>query len=275
MKLRLIDLIVFIVFVFVFASCTEIVDVNINTVEQQIVVEANIGLDERAAVHLSRTIKIDNTGVFPGVRAAKIKITDSRGNSEILTESESLYPGNYTSMNMKGRKGETYRLEILVDNKTISSLSSIPTSVPIDSFKVSKSIYPGGGPSTSPTVPADFFEIKIKFTDPPQEKNYYHILLYVNDVPQSGNYIYDDRLTNGSQMEGFLLIYNPLMKSGDKIQVEMRCVDKSVYDYFSSLKSSGGPGGGSSPSNPITNLNGSLLGYFSAHTVERKVFVVE
>ena len=264
----------FLALITIFASCTEIIDVDINTVEQQIVVEANIGLNERAEVHLSRTIKIDNTGVFPGVRGAKIKITDSRGNSEILTESEPLYPGYYTSMNMKGRKGETYRLEISVDNKTITSLSTIPNVAPIDSFKVSRSIYPGGGPSVNPSIPADFYEIRLKFSDPVTEKNYYQMLLSVNDIPQSGNYIYDDRLTNGSQMEGFLLIYNPLMKAGDKIQVEMRCVDRSIYDYFSSLKSAGGPGG-SSPTNPYTNLSGSLLGYFSAHTVERRVFVVK
>lgn len=274
MKLRLIDLSIFIVLVlvFVFASCTEIIDVDINSVEQQIVVEANIGLNENASVWLSRTIKVDNAGVFPRVTGAKIKLTDSDGNSEILTETS--WAGNYISMNMIGKPKQTYKIEIIAEDKTITSLSTIPNKVPIDSFKVTRSIYPGGGPSLSPSMPADFYEIKVKFTDPPQEKNYYHMLLSVNDVTQSGNYIYDDRLTNGSQMEGFLLIYNPLMKAGDKIQVEMRCVDKSVYDYFSSLRSSGGPGG-SSPSNPATNLKGSLLGYFSAHTVERKIFVVE
>jgi len=265
-------LIFFIAIIFLFASCTEIIDVDINSMQNQIVVEANIGLNEQASVRLSRTVKIDNAGAMPKVGAAKIKLTDSDGNSEILTETS--WAGNYISIRMKGKAGRTYKIEVVTDNSTITSLSTIPNKVAIDSFKVSRSIYPGGGPSISPSIPADFYEIKLKYTDPAYEKNYYHMLLYVNDIPQTGNYIYDDRLTNGNQMESLMLIYNPLMKAGDIIQVEMRCVDKSVYDYFSSLRSAGGPGG-SSPTNPYTNLKGGLLGYFSAHTVERKVFVVK
>ncbi len=262
----------FLASILVFASCTEIIDVDINSMQEQIVVEANIGLNELASVRLSRTIKLDVAGAMPRVSGAKIKLTDSDGNSEILTETS--LAGNYISLDMKGKAKRTYKIEVISDNSTITSLSTIPNKVPIDSFTVSRSIYPGGGPSVSPTVPADFYEIKLKFTDPANEKNYYHMLLYVNGLPQTGNYIYDDRLTNGNQMEGFLLIYNPLMKAGDVIQVEMRCVDKSVYEYFSSLRTAGGPGG-SSPSNPSTNLKGGLLGYFSAHTVERKEFVVK
>ena len=262
----------FLALITILASCTEIIDVDINSMQEQIVVEANIGLNEHATVWLSRTIKLDNAGAFPSVTGAKIKLTDSDGVSEILTETS--WSGNYISTKMKGKAGRTYKIEVSTDNSTITSLSTIPNKVAIDSFKVTRSIYPGGGPSVNPSVPADFYEIKLKFTDPISEKNYYHMLLSVNDIAQTGNYIYDDRLTNGNQMESFLLIYNPLMKAGDLIQVEMRCVDKSVFDYFSSLRSAGGPGG-SSPSNPYTNLRGSLLGYFSAHTVERKVFVVK
>ncbi len=265
-------LILFIVLIFIFASCTEIIDIDINAVPDQIVVEANIGLNEPATVWLSRTVRLNNTDDIPRISAAKIILTDSDGNSEVLTETS--VTGNYTSINTIGKLGRTYKIEVITDNSTITSSSTIPNKIPIDSFSVSRSIYPGGGPSISPAVPADFFEIKLKFTDPANEKNYYHMLLFVNDIPQTGNYIYDDRLTNGNQMESFLLIYNPLMKAGDVIQVEMRCVDKSVYEYFSSLRLAGGPGG-SSPSNPYTNLKGGLLGYFSAHTVERKKFVVK
>lgn len=272
MTLKYIHFSFFLALITVFASCTEIIDVDINSVPEQIVVEANIGLNEPASVWLSRTVKLNDTGSLPRVTGAKIKLTDNEGNSEILTETSR--SGNYITINMKGKAKQTYKIEIITDNTTITSLSTIPNKVAIDSFKVTRSIYPGGGPSVNPSIPADFYEIRLKFSDPVNEKNYYQMLLSVNDKPQSGNYIYDDRLTNGNQMESLLVIYNPLMKEGDKIQVEMRCVDRSIFDYFSSLKSAGGPGG-SSPTNPYSNLNGSLLGYFSAHTVERKVFVVK
>lgn len=57
--------------------------------------------------------------------------------------------------------------------------------------------------------------------------------------------------------------------------IEMECIDKSVFDYFESLGNSAmGPRNSSSPANPYTNLTGGLLGFFSAHTVERREYVV-
>jgi hypothetical protein len=52
----------------------------------------------------------------------------------------------------------------------------------------------------------------------------------------------------------------------------MYCIDKNVYNYFFSLLQVTGNNGGfqsASPDNPITNISGGALGYFSAHTVSR------
>lgn len=37
----------------------------------------------------------------------------------------------------------------------------------------------------------------------------------------------------------------------------------------------GGPGNSSTPANPNTNIEGAVLGYFSAHTFEKKQVVIE
>jgi hypothetical protein len=37
----------------------------------------------------------------------------------------------------------------------------------------------------------------------------------------------------------------------------------------------GGPGGSSTPANPYTNIEGAVLGYFSAHTYEMKEIIVQ
>lgn len=57
----------------------------------------------------------------------------------------------------------------------------------------------------------------------------------------------------------------------------MQCIDRAIFDYFTSLNSSigNGPGGGATPSNPTSNINGNAIGYFSAHTAQRKLVIVK
>jgi hypothetical protein len=52
----------------------------------------------------------------------------------------------------------------------------------------------------------------------------------------------------------------------------MLCLDEAIYKYWYSLRSGGGDGTGSTaaPANPLTNIKGGALGYFSAHTINRK-----
>jgi hypothetical protein len=254
------------------ASCSEIIEININDSHPQLVVEASIGRGEPAVVVLTRSVNLYHTGSFPPVSGAVITISDKEGNSEILTEMNS---GIYISVNLKGKSGQTYFLNVENEAETISSSGRIPEYVPVDSFRVVNSIYPGGGPAVLPNQTADFYEVYVTYTDPVDKQNYYRIVLTVNGTISGNNYVYDDRLTNGNQVENLLVVYNPELKAGDSISVEVQCISKSVYEYFKSMGgSSGGPGGSSSPANPYTNLKGATLGFFNPHTVERLQYII-
>jgi hypothetical protein len=56
----------------------------------------------------------------------------------------------------------------------------------------------------------------------------------------------------------------------------MRCIDKKVFDYLKQLSgldpTNGQP---TTPANPTSNISGGSLGYFSAHTVQRKKTIVK
>lgn len=265
---------IFLLITFFTLSCTEIIDIDINVSDPQIVVEASIGLNEHASVWLSKSINLtDTTYDFPKIRDAKIILTDNYGNTEILKETS--WPGNYISSKMIGEAGRTYKISIESEKHYINSTSTIPTFVAIDSFTVINSIYPGGGSPILPNQEADFYEISVKFSDPVNEKNYYRCILLLNESRNAGTYVYEDRLTNGKLMESYMVIYSPSIKTGDIISVELQCIDKSVYEYFKSMGNSAmGPRNSSSPANPYTNLTGTSLGYFSAHTVERREYIV-
>lgn len=252
-------------------SCKEIIDINTVVAEPQIVVEAGIGTNETPVVYLTKTVDIDNLNEFPAVGNAKITMTDDKGRSVTLVESS---PGQYIGSTpaLTGKVGNTYQLTIETGSKIITAAGTIPSQVKMDSVKILNSIYPGGGSPLNSSQKADFYEIKVKYSDPVNEENYYRFVISLNGKVTSSNNVYDDKWNNGKQVETNLIMYNPDIKAGDLIGVEMQCIDKAVFEYFKSMRNSNGPRNASSPANPYTNLNGSLLGFFSAHTVERREF---
>ena len=62
----------------------------------------------------------------------------------------------------------------------------------------------------------------------------------------------------------------------DTITVEMRNIDRTTYKYFLALDASNRNGPNASvPANPDNNFGGACLGYFSAHTVQRRTLIVQ
>ncbi len=258
--------------IFLFTSCTEIIDINTNAADPQIVVEGSIDTDGKAWVYITKTDDLNGNNVFPLVSDAVVKITDNDGNTEELPEVE---PGKYASNSSYfiGTVGKTYHLSVQVEDKNISSSSTIPYFVKIDSISVLNSVYPGGGPPVG-NQPAPFYEINVHYSDPESIINYYRMMLFVNGTAKS-NHVYTDKFNNGNQVSQTLIMYNPDLTSGDTISLEMHCIDKNVYEYFNSMgNSTMGAQNTSSPANPYTNLSGAILGYFSAHTMERKEYII-
>jgi hypothetical protein len=56
----------------------------------------------------------------------------------------------------------------------------------------------------------------------------------------------------------------------------MLCIDNNVFEYFKQLSgldpTNGQP---TAPTNPISNISGGALGYFSAHTTQKKKAIVQ
>lgn len=253
-------------------SCTEVIDISTNAAEPQLVVEATITNNQPAFVILTKSIALDDENEFEKVRNAQIRISDNTGNTELLTER---YPGEYFSTILKGEIGKTYTLRIESNGQIVTATSTMPNQIPIDSFSVVNTLFPGG-PQVIGNQPAPFYEINLKYTDPIGEQNFYRAVLMYNGRMQSRNSIFSDRFTNGKQMESRLILFNDSVKNGDKIQVDFLCIDKDVFGYFESMGNSAmGPGNSSSPANPYTNLNGAILGYFSAQTSERREWVIQ
>jgi hypothetical protein len=103
-------------------------------------------------------------------------------------------------------------------------------------------------------------------------------LLYVNDIRAKSIYINTDERNNGNKAERALPYFEGgdenRLKAGDVIRVEMQSIERAVYDYFFSLDQTIEQDA-ATPANPVSNIAGGALGYFSAHSMQTATLVVE
>ena len=251
-------------------SCTEIIDIDLNSSDPQIVVEGIVTTnDETTIVKLSYSVNFDESNTFPKIEGAFVELSDDLGNVELLNE---ISPGVYSTNTITGRIGGTYYLTIQKDDKMFMSESTIPNQVPFDTLIVEKSSSTGGPGGMGSSSNYDIF---VEYIDPENEVNYYRFVELVNNEIKS-SYVFDDRITNGSKTIRPLMSFNRNLASGDTLKVIMQCIDEEVYNYFNSFGNlMGGPGNSSTPANPYTNIEGGVLGYFSAHTYELKELIIQ
>lgn len=245
--LSIVPMIVLIAFI---SSCTKVIDVNYKDSAPQYVIEGNIS-DQPGpyTVKITKSKKYDADNVFPTVSGAIVIITD---NNTVIDTLEEVHPGIYQTHTIKGVSGHVYTLLVKAEGKEFVSASTMPLLVTVDSLYTSSVPEFGGVRICATPV----------YTDPATTGNFYHYVAYVNDTATKDVYAYSDDFLNGQKIE-FPLSSDRKLIAGDKIKVELQSIDENMYQYYNSLLSSSFA---ATPANPISNISGGALGYFSAHT---------
>lgn len=246
-------------FLFLFA-CKKVIDINLNNSASQIVVQGNITNELGSyQVKLATSVNYSQDNIYPAVKGAFVQISDdSTGVVDTLLETQN---GTYNTSKIIGAIGHTYHLVIKANGKTYTAASTMPKQVLLDSITFQTNT--GFGNSVTNVLP--------NFKDPANEYNAYQFLQSINGKPSKQIYVFDDRLSDGRFISRQLFNDSAYIQKLDTIQVEMQCLDKPVFNYFKELSgldpTNGQP---TSPANPTSNISNGALGYFSAHTVERK-----
>lgn len=255
---------------FSLASCTKVIDVNLNDADPKVVIEARVS-DQAGPqrVKLSKTVNFNTDNVFPPVSGATVIIRDiTAGLADTLNETT---PGTYETGSIPGVEGHTYTLEINAEGKTYTSTSTMPNAVPFDSLYSEDFAFFGDILKTMVPV----------FQDPPGVKNFYRFILKVNGKYKQ-EYSWDDRFSDGRRNDGPLFDEgsndddedeDEKIKAGDNAEVEMQCVDEAAFRYFDSFYQASG--NADAPANPVTNIQGGALGYFSAYTSRIRTTIVK
>jgi hypothetical protein len=245
----------------------KVIDIDLNTTDSKVVIEGIItDQNEPFTVTINKTVNFSDANNYPAITKATVTIADDAGNIEVLTETVA---GTYKTKKLVGTSGRTYTLTVNAEGKTYTAKSTMPSKVSLTDLKFEIAPQPG---STE-----DKFIIFPQFLDPKGTGNNYRFIQSTTKKTDKTIIVANDNVEDGKPNARPIVSRELDILSTDTATVEMHCIDKVTYDYFFSLTQSAGngPGGGATPANPITNIQGGALGYFAAYTVQKMTKVVK
>lgn len=253
-------------------GCEEVIQVDINSTDPQLVLEAQLSNQiGKNGVLITESTDFYNPNEYTKISNAEIIVTDNNGSQFLFEEIE---PGFYKHRSLIAKVDENYTIDVKLGNNVYRAESYSPPLLKIDSL--SYKLEP------RPFNDKKYLELHVHFQDPEDETNFARIIVYKNDEKINKIFLYDDRLTNGNEIDFFFFNFDEdeEFNSGDKIKVELQVVDEQVFTYLRTLRralaaSTGGPFGPASPSNPISNWNNDALGYFNASGFVADSLVIE
>ncbi|MFC4231248.1 DUF4249 domain-containing protein [Parasediminibacterium paludis] len=247
-----------------FAACTKVIDINLNDAAPQLVIQGNVTNQAGiTTVSISKSVNYSQDNVFPTVSGAVVTIKDST--TGITTPLAEITPGIYQTATIVGTPGHIYLLNVLVNGATYKASSTMPSPVTLDS--ITFQVNSGFGQTLINPMP--------NFQDPAGINNNYQFIQTINSKITKKIFVFDDRLSDGRYISRQLFNDSAYIQPKDTVQLEMRCIDKNVYEYFKQLSgldpTNGQP---TAPTNPVSNISGGVLGYFSAQTTQKKKAIV-
>jgi hypothetical protein len=254
---------------FILSSCEQVIDLDLNESAKKYVIEAVItDQPNTARVLITQTKNFDENNDFPGISGATVTISETGGATTDMIESA---PGVYASAAFTATSGKTYELTVNIAGQSFSALSTMPVKVSFDSLFV-----------TDEFLFTDTRKIaNATYVDPAGRGNNYRFVQYVNGKKEEQVLVMNDDYTDGRPIISKLFYFSDedddssIINSGDTLTVDMLCIDAAIYRYWYSLaRSATGSSGQATPSNPVSNIRGDALGYFSAHSFQTKTITV-
>jgi len=253
------------------SSCEKAIDLKLNDTSPQYVIEGVLTNETGSCkVLISETKKFTDDNTFIGVSNAQVSINTNGANYNLNGTAAGIYQNNI----LTGVPGQTYQLNVSINGKTFTGICTMPQPVALDSIYLVKD-NTGNNKDGSTRKYAT-----VQYKDPVAIKNYYRFVQYINGRKEQTVFVDGDEFTNGQMVNKRLDYSNKNddpakdIRPGNQITIEMLCLDAPVYKYWYSLtSSSSGDGNNAAPANPLTNIQGGALGYFSAHTIQRRTLV--
>lgn len=260
---------------FFLLSCTKVVDVDLETAEPKLVIDASIDWVKGTTGNEQKIKLSTTTGYyspkFPTVSGADITITNSA--NTVFSFIENPGTGEYVCSNFHPVTGENYTLKVALNGETYTATETC-IGVPSIENNIAQNNSGGFG--------GDELEITYYYKDNGNQDNYYlhRILSPVSVFPEYK--AKDDKDSQGNLMREFFSDKD--LKAGDTINIRLYGISRRYYDYFRKLLAASGAGNG-----PFQTIPGSVrgniinqthfanfaYGYFRLSEVDVKDFLCE
>lgn len=266
---------IFILIGLLFFTCEDVIDVDLNTTEPKLVIDASInwfkettGNEQHIRLTLSAPYFEDEV---PPANNAQVSITNSSNDVFVFLEEDN--SGIYRTDTFIPQINESYNLEIIYENETYVATETLKSVVDIEFVEQNDE----GGFTGEET------ELKAFYTDPADEENYY-FFEFISDIPVIPNLeVYNDEFTNGNQIFGFYTEED--LETGDLVTIRNYGISERFYEFmFILLQQNGEEGGGPFETQPatvrgnctnITHPDNYPLGYFRLSEVAELLYTVQ
>ncbi|OKS85772.1 DUF4249 domain-containing protein [Mucilaginibacter polytrichastri] len=262
----IISYIAFFIVLLSITACNKVIDLKLDNEDGKLVIEGNItNVPGPQVIKLSSNVSFSSTNTYPPVTGVQVSVSDQNGNNYTFKEAPA---GTYTASQLTSVAGNTYTMTVVSNSKTYKASSVMPNFVALDSVVSAKNDFDSKNNKK---------KITVYYQDQAGIANQYRFVMYVNGVQVKSVFANDDEFTDGNHVSYDLNQDDIDIYPGDKVTVEMQCIDKPVYTYWFTLMQQGfnGPGGSVTPSNPPNNITPTVLGYFSAHTTQTVTITVK
>jgi len=257
-----------------FASCEEVVDIDLDTAAPKLVIDANI-LWKKGTTGNEQRIKLSTTTGFysteiPTVSNATVILTNSA--ATVFNFIEIPNTGEYICTTFVPVVNETYTLTVIVNGLTYSATEKLLATPDIDS--VEQTIVQGIG--------GDLIQVKFFFQDNGLEDNNYLIIVKKSDevIPELG--AISDEFFQGNQMFGFYT--DDELEAGNQLSFGLQGMSLRYFNYMNKLINVVGSSGNPFATPPAT-LRGNIvnqtdsnnypLGYFHMSEVDTEEYTIQ
>lgn len=228
------------------SSCEDVVNLDLETGQTRIVVDAEI-LWFKGTAGNEQTIKISKTAPYynnttPKVSGAQVRVENSTGTVFTFNETE---PGIYVCTNFVPVLNADYTLYVQAEGQSLTATEKLTSVTPID--RVEQAIVPDFGGE-------DVIELTFYYKDPADQVNYY-LSDYKSEFLIYPEYeLTDDDFFNGNEIS--TRFNHEDMKAGNTVDITHRGISKNFYNYMNLLLEIYG---GSPFSIPPGNIRGNIV----------------
>jgi hypothetical protein len=272
----LVKCIVLIVGFFSIESCQDVVEVDLDTTEPKLVIDANIKWQKGMAGN-EQTIRLSTTTNFysnavPNASGGTVTVTNSR--NTVFNFNEKLGASEYICTDFVPEINEIYTLKVIYKGQVYSSTEKFYNTPKIEG--VEQKNLPG-------FTGEEFIQFKFFYQDNGAENNFY-LVGFVNDKKKFPEYgVVDDEFFQGNQMFGFY--GSDDIKAEDKLAYSLQSISERQFNYMNKLLNIAGNGGGGPFSTPPATLRGNIVnqtddknfpfGYFNLSEIDTGIYTIK